>query len=306
MTDIALAALPVVLLIALGVLLKRLPLLTEQGWQAIDRIVYWVLFPALLFRAVATADFGGTALGPVAAALVGTVLATSTLVVLGRRLWGSDGPGLAALVMGATRFNTFLGVAVAERLYGQKGVALTALCVAVLVPVVNVVSVLALAIWGNAGGRAGLAGFVRQVLTNPLILACAGGALVRWSGLQVPAPLMGAIGIAGQASLALGLLAIGAGLDFPALGARLRPLLAGTVLKLVVQPAIGFALLTLAGVSGLPFAIALFWLALPAAPSTYVMARTMGGDARLMAGLLTAQLLAGLLTLPVILDWLSV
>ncbi|MEC9345802.1 MAG: AEC family transporter [Pseudomonadota bacterium] len=305
MLTIALSTLPVVLLIALGTILKRLPLLTEPGWQAIDRIVYWVLFPALLFRAVATADFGSTDLKPVMAALVGTVLATSLLVVVLRRLWGTDGPGLASLVMGATRFNTFLGVAVAERLHGASGVALTALCIAVLVPVVNVVSVLALAIWGNAGGRAGIAGFVRQVLTNPLILACLAGAAVRWTGVEVPGPLMGAIGIAGQASLALGLLAIGAGLDFAALGASLRPLLAGTVLKLAVQPAIGFALLTAAGVSGLPFAIALFWLALPAAPSSYVMARTMGGDARLMAGLLTAQLLVGLLTLPVVLEYFA-
>lgn len=296
------AVLPIFGLVALGAVLKRLPLLDDKGWAAIDRIVYWVLFPALLFGAVSRADFGSLDPGPMALGMIATVLLVTFLAFLFARRQGAGRPARASLVMGAIRFNTFLGVAIAEQFLGETGLALTAICIAVMVPAVNVISIWALQ-RGTPGG--GMGRTLGALLTNPLIIACLLGAAVNLAGGAPEPVLMTAIGMLGDGALPLGLIAIGAGLAFETLRRESTLLGAGIVLKMLVQPAIGFGLLRVAGLEGPELLIAVMWLALPAAPSSYVMARTLGGDAPLMATLLTVQLVLSAASLPILIGLLG-
>jgi hypothetical protein len=296
------AVLPIFALIALGAVLKRLPLADAAGWAALDRLVYWVFFPALLFASVARADLEGTGLDRMAPAMIGTVLVMTALIFVLCRALGYGRAVRSSLVMGGIRFNTFLGVAVAEQAYGDLGVAAAALCVAIMVPAVNVISVWTLQ-RGTPGG--GLPKTVGALFQNPLIIACVLGGVLNLSGFEPEPVVMTGIDLLGQAALPLGLVAIGAGLAFDTLGRAGGQLAIGTVAKMAVQPAVGFGLLWLSGLTGPLFAVALIWLALPAAPSSYVMARTLGGDAPLMAALLTVQVIVAAVTLPVLLGLLT-
>lgn len=296
------AVLPIFGLVALGGALRRLPLLDDKGWAAIDRIVYWVLFPTLLFGAVSRADFAGLDLGPMALGMVATVLFVTFIAFLLARQRGASRAARASLVMGSIRFNTFLGVAIAEQFLGETGLALTALCIAVMVPTVNVISIWTLQ-RGTPGG--GMGRTLRALLTNPLIIACVLGGAFNLAATEPEPVLMTAVDILGDGALPLGLIAIGAGLAFETLRRESVLLGVGIVLKILVQPAIGFGLLWLIGLRGPELTVGVMWLALPAAPSSYVMARTLGGDAHLMAALLTLQLLISVATLPLLIGLLG-
>lgn len=290
--------LPIFGLIVLGAVLKRLPLLDANGWAAIDRIVYWVFFPALLFASVARADLGGHELVPMAIGVAVTVTVMTALLFVLARVMDAPRAARSSLVMGGIRFNTFLGVAVAEQTFGASGVTLAAVCIAVLVPTVNVISIWTLQ-RGTPGG--GLLRTLGSLLRNPLIIACVLGAMVNLSGAETPPVLMTGVDFLGQASLPLGLVAIGAGLAFDTLKKDQDLLIAGVVAKMVVQPALAFGILYLVGLGPVALVVSVMWLALPAAPSSYVMARTLGGDAPLMAALLTAQVIVSAISIPVLL-----
>lgn len=301
LTETVSAILPILILILAGGVVARLPLLNDAGWAAIDRFVYFVLFPALLFRAIATADLGDLNIWPMGGALILAAVIVAAIAALLKKLLKADGPATTSLIQGSIRFNTYLGVAMAESLFGDLGLALTAVCVAFLVPSVNLTSVLALTIWGK-GAKADLKGFFRALLANPLILACLGGAAYRYTGWPLPDAISESLSIAGDAALAIGLIAVGAGLDFLALKGRGRLVVVSLVLKLALLPAVAWGTTSLLGVDGMPQVIGIFWLALPAAPSAYVLARAMGGDAPLIAACVTAQLMGAILTLPI---WLN-
>lgn len=294
--------LPIFGLIVLGAILKRLPLIDEKGWGAIDKIVYWVFFPALLFASVARADLSEAALGPMAAGLVATIVVMTVIVFVVARLMDAPRAARSSLVMGGIRFNTFLGVAIAEQAYGALGVTLAAFCIAVLVPTVNVISIWTLQ-RGTPGG--GILRTLGALVRNPLIIACVLGAAVNFSQSEPLPVLMTSIDFLGQASLPLGLIAVGAGLAFETLKKDQDLLLAGVAIKMVVQPAVGFGILYFLGLGPAAFVVAVIWLALPAAPSSYVMARTLGGDAPLMAALLTAQVIISAISLPILLGLLG-
>lgn len=296
------AVLPIFGLIVLGVILKRLPLIDAKGWAAIDRIVYWVFFPALLFASVARADLGGTELAPMAAGIAATVIVMTVLVFILARAMDAPRAARSSLVMGGIRFNTFLGVAIAEQTFGASGVTLAAVCIAVLVPTVNVISIWTLQ-RGTPGG--GILRTLGALVRNPLIIACVLGAIVNLSGTEPPPVAMTGVDFLGQASLPLGLIAVGAGLAFETLRKDQDLLIAGLVAKMLVQPAIGFGILYFLGLGHAALVVSVMWLALPAAPSSYVMARTLGGDAPLMAALLTAQVIVSALTLPILLGLLG-
>jgi malonate transporter len=296
------AVLPIFGLIVLGAVLKRLPLIDQKGWAAIDRIVYWVFFPALLFASVARADLSETAIAPMAGGIVATVVIMTAIMFIVARLMDAPRAARSSLVMGGIRFNTFLGVAIAEQAYGDLGITLAAVCIAVLVPTVNVISIWTLQ-RGTPGG--GMFRTLGALVRNPLIIACVLGGAVNLSRTEPLPVLMTGIDFLGQASLPLGLIAVGAGLAFETLKKDQDLLIGGIIAKMLLQPAIGFGVLYFLGLGPAAFVVAVMWLALPAAPSSYVMARTLGGDGPLMAALLTAQVIVSAITLPILLGLLG-
>ncbi len=300
MHHILFAILPVFLVIAAGALAKRSGFPGAGFWAPAERLTYYLLFPALIVATLARAELGGLALGPMAAALVAGPLAVTPVLLALRPVSGLSGPAFTSVFQGAIRFNTYIGLAVAFGLRGAEGVAAAAVAIAVLAIFGNLLSVTVLAAYGGAS-RPGPLAIVKQVIGNPLILAALLGMGLNGSGIGLPPVVEPTLEILARAALALGLLAVGAGLDFTTVRRQLDAIAFTSAVKLLVVPAITAAACWALGVSGLAAFTAILFNALPAAPSAYILARQLGGDAGLMAGILTAQIALAVVTLPLVL-----
>lgn len=294
---------PIFALIVVGHLMVRRGFPGAAFWAPAERLTYFVLFPALLVSNLAVAPLDEVALGGLAAVLAGSVLIASLLMVAVRHHLGVDGPGFSSVFQGGIRFNTYVGLAAAAALFGTAGVTLAAVALAVLVPLVNVLCVTVLSRVASPP-NASPWWLLRILARNPLILACLVGILLNVTGVGLPWGSGDTVGILARAALPLGLLAVGAGLNLGVLQDHPRATVATAVLKLLLLPLIAFTLARALGLPPTETGVAVIFTALPGAPSSYILARQMGGDAQLMAGLLTTQTLLGVLTLPLVLAML--
>jgi predicted permease len=300
MTDVITGLVPVFAIIALGTGLRVVKLLDDAGWRAVERLTYFVLFPCFLFGAIAFADFSTAPVGLLAAALAVSMLAMTAFVYLFRPLLGLDGPAFTSLFQGAVRWNSYVALGAIASVLGQPGLALVAVAVAVMVPLANILCVIVLI--RHASDRAiNPRTIATQLLQNPLILSCLAGIAAQMLGLSFPKVAMTGMDLVGKAALPLGLLAVGASLDFGDLRARPMPVIAASILKLAVMPLFLAAIAVALGMSGPAATAALICAAVPGAPSSFILARQLGGDAPLMAGITTVQTVAALLTMPLML-----
>jgi hypothetical protein len=301
MSAVAGALVPVFGLIALGVALKRWAFRDAGFWEPVERLTYFVLFPPLLVTSIAEARIDGAdTLKLVAVCLVAMALVAAGLFALRSRM-GLDGPAFTSVVQGALRFNTYVALAVASGLHGKAGLALLAIVLAFAVPLGNAISVAALARHGSGGGKGGIGAVAAEVAKNPLILGCAGGLVFALSGVAIPEPLARMADILGRGSLALGLLTVGAGLSLAHLAAHARGIVWASVPKLLLKPLLAVLLGHAAGLEALGLSVAAIFAAQPAATSSYILARRLGGDAALMATIVSAQVILAAVTLPLVL-----
>lgn len=290
---VLLALVPAALLIGFGQVLRRTGFLAQAFWPQAERLGYYVLLPALFFHGLATARLDGVPVASLAATLVFPTLAVAASLVAARPLLGVEGAAFTSVFQGGIRFNNYIGVTLAAGLFGAQGVALAAVANAAIVPTVNVLCVLVFARFGPAG-RPTLRGVARGVALNPLVLACLGGIGMQAAGRGLPPGIEPMLRALGQASLPLGLLCIGAALDLGSARTWLRPMLAASVAKFALMPLATALACAAFGLHGPAAVTALLFQALPTASSSYIMARQLGGDAPLMAGITALQtVLAG-------------
>ena len=298
MSAILAGLVPVFAVIFLGYVLRRRRILADAFWPAAERLTFVVFFPALLVVNTAGARLDPS-LVAIAAAVAGSVILVSLACIPLRRPLALGGPALTSLVQSAIRPNVYVALAIAAAIFGSDGLALISLCVAVGVPTVNVISVLALQRWGTGAGNGG--SLVLAVAGHPLILACAVGLAINVAGFGLPPVIGPLLQILGAASLPLGLLAVGAGLEPAALRASGAGVVVAAVLKLAVLPLLSLAIALMLGAGGREAAVAALYGALPVSASAYVMARRMGGDGPFLAASITLTTLAAAVTLPTLL-----
>jgi malonate transporter and related proteins len=265
----------------------------ERGfWVGLERLIYYVLFPALLFNSIVAAQYSFAADGGLLLAAVCGLLAAALLGFLARPVMQPPPALFASCVQTAFRYNSYLGLALAQSLAGSRGVAQIALVLSVCIPLANLIAVSTLA-------RHSQAGLARELVRNPLIIATVGGLVANLLGLQLPQVVVHALGRLGQASLALGLICVGAGLSLA--GAATHRMLLGyfSAVKLLLFPAVVLVLAWLLGLPTEQAQIAAVFAALPTATSAYVLATRMGFDGAPVSFLITVQTAASMLTLPI-------
>lgn len=291
---------PIFLLILLGAILKRRALVPVGFWQPAERLTYVLFFPALVIATLAEADLASLAVGPMAGALVLAIVTMTAVLVLLRRPMGLDGPAFTSVLQGTIRMNTYIGLALAGALFGADGLAAAAIAVAAFMPLVNVITVVALARFGS-GTRPGALGIAGQIAKNPLIVANVIGLAMNLTGLGLPPVAGPTLEILGRGALTLGLLCVGAGIDVGALRRAGLPLGFATAVKLVAMPLLAWGCCQIFGVTGIALVVGVLFAATPTATSSYILARQMGGDAPLMAGIISLQTLLATVTLPIVL-----
>ena len=294
----AVLLLPDFLLIAVGFVLCRFTALNRPVWEAAERLVYYVLFPVLLFNSILKSPLQPAQTLSLAAAGVATV-GCGIVLALALKHWpGVDARLHASGAQVAFRFNSFIALALSERLGGPQALAWMALMIALCVPLCNVAAVWPLA---RHGGHH----YGRELLRNPLILSTLGGLVANLAGLQLPEAVGTTLQRIGLAALPVGLMAVGAGLRLG--GLKASPALAAALLGLrhAALPLIAIGL-TSPQALALPAAqrvVVVLFAALPTASSAYVLAARMGGDGSYVAGLVTVSTLLGMISVPL---WLAV
>ena len=282
-------------LILLGFLLCRYTALNRAVWEQAEKLVFFVFFPVLLFHSIVKSPLdlsatSGLIMGGLTLAASGIALTyvLPYLPWLGARL---DRREHAACAQIGFRFNSFIALAMAERLAGPEGLLLIAVLIGVCVPIFNMA-----AIWPMA--RHSQTNFGRELLRNPFIIATVSGLLANLLGFHIPNWLEPSVSRIGAGSLALGLMAAGASMRLGSMKEAKALSVAVLLIKHMLLPLVALFLSHALGLSKAQTLVLLAFSALPTAPTAYVLAARMGYNGPLVAGLVTLSTLLGLLSLP--------
>ena len=306
MLSIVNALIPVISIIALGLLLKRSAVFSEQSWAGFANLCYFVLFPALLIKTLATAQLGTTEMLLFAGMVLFAIFAMSGFMLLLypllSRHFGIAGSAFTSLFQGATRWHGFIALSIVGLLFGDEGFAYMAITMAVIIPPLNIINVSVLARFTDADSSLRIV--INKLYRNPFILACVVGASLNLSGIGLPGSVYTIFDIVGGGALGLGLLTVGAGLKLGLVLDQRSLVGFGAIIRLLGMPALMFTGAWIFGIDGMPRTVAVIAAAVPTAASSYILARQMGGDAPLMANLITVQVLLSAVSLPFMI-WLA-
>ncbi len=291
----ALLLIPDFALILFGFFLNRITDWGRDFWGGLEKLIYYVLFPALLFNSIARTKIDFVLAAPALKTAVVVCIVGITLAWLAKPLFRPTDKTFASGFQTAFRFNSYIGLAVAGRLHGEAGIAAFGIIIGLVVPICNIASVWALTRHNNAS-------LWKELMQNPLILATVSGVLYSVSGLPLPEVVQLLISRMGAASLACGLLCVGAALVMKNVGKNAALISYFTVVKLIVLPVTAIVTARALGVTGVFFDMVVLFGALPTATSAYVLAVRMGGDGPLVAQGVTVSTLLGMLSIPL---WLN-
>jgi len=282
---------PIFLLILLGVSMRRWFGLREDFWPQLDQLIYFVFFPALLFNSLSHFKIDLETATPMLVVAAFYMGAGIVLGYLAKFLFHAPSKVFSATFQTSFRFNSYVGLAIAGGLHGQEGLAAIGLLMGFMVPVANVAAVMMLA-------RHSESHWLKEILLNPLIISTAGGIVFSLAGLDLPVLINSALRLLAQASLPMGLIAVGAALRLQGLHSHRGTLWYGVAVKLLALPAVAWGLAVAFGLKGVYFNIAVLMAALPVSTVSYVMAKRMGADGDTIAAQVMLTTLLAAVTLP--------
>jgi len=298
--DLFTALWPVFSLLVLGFILVKSGFIDPSFWPSAERFIYFFCFPALLVSRVSEAKVSAQESWLLVLAVVVFLGAGTVLLLILQRFLTFRPTSFTSIYQGVLRFNTFIILGVAASLNPEKGLALAAIIAAVMIPLVNILTVLVFAIFNEV--RPSFGKVTKQLATNPLIVSCVLGIALNVTGLEIPSIARPVLELLAQIALPLGLIAVGAAISVNSLRSTGRELSFAVLMRLVVMPLIGIAVALTLDLSFEVTQIFLVFTAVPTASAAYILARQLGGDAPLMANILSVQTLIAFVTLPLALS----
>ena len=289
---------PIFVIIFVGFCLSRVPLFGQSIWEHIEKLTYYLFFPALLVLRLSESRFDWSELGYIALVIGLALFIVTVLIAAFHKFIASDLASLSSIYQGTIRFNTYIGLALLEALYGSRGITVAVLVIAIFIPFVNILSVASLGLQGGKGAKR-IFVVIGAVVTNPLVIACLIGLGISYTGFNIPNLARDSLDILSQPALPLGLLAVGAGIRFGTIGEQSLQLCVAVVNKQVVFPGTVLAACLLLEIDGLLGYSIVLLSCLPSPPSAYILARQLDGNVSLMANIITVQTLTAFLMIPV-------
>lgn len=298
------ALVPTFFLVGLGLFVRRSGLVPDEQWSGLESLSYWLFFPALIFYSLITADLKNVPLGDMATILVATVLTMAALLLLLYPFFKSklciDGPSYTSIYQGALRWNGFIALAIVQKAYGNDSMALVAVGMAAMIPVINVIVVTILAVFASKS-KPNFLTLIINLLKNPFIWASLGGLAFNLLEIPIWEPLEATIDVTARAGLATGLLIVGAGLRLRYTFPPTMQIWLGTLLRLVGMPTLAILFSWAIGLRGEALEVVVICTSVPTAMNSYVMAKKMGGNAPLVAAIVTLQTILSVATIPLFL-----
>ncbi|MCK5663054.1 MAG: AEC family transporter [Thiotrichaceae bacterium] len=298
MIDIISAIGTIFALILLGSYLRLKSVPSEEYWLYADKLVYWILFPAFLFYKTSTISISSEILPQISSPLLSGLLFTVMIIWIASNRLKFDNKAGSSIVQAAGRHNTFIALAISERLFGESGLLIATLATAVLIPVTNISIVIALVIILNKGQQNLFTKIINDLIRNPLLIAIFSGFMFNYLGWTNVVIIHDVSALLGSATLPVVLLCIGASMRFQGLKQTMPALLLSSLGKFIIFPVIVLLALLLITTPPEIAIILIIYAAVPTAASGFALARQMGGDYKLMASLITNQTLISFFTLP--------
>lgn len=290
------ALFPVISLIVGGYVLHQSKFLSKDFWSGADRLNYFILFPSLLFQGIATAKIDVAVVQQIVVALAVVFgVAIACLYVI-KAMRHTPPQRFGVYMQGLIRFSTYMGLSMVSALFHQQGLVIFSIILALTIPFVNVVSIIALL----PKERLDLSSIFMSVSKNPLTVACLIGVLFNLLHIQLYEGVTTLLKLIAGCSLPLGLLCVGAALNFLELRKNVGLLVLNTAARLLAMPALAYLVCSFLQISSVEKAILVIFFALPTAPTAYVQARQFHADSHMMAGIISLQTLMSAITLPLL------
>jgi len=299
MNNFAFALLPVLVLIVIGYLLKRSAFMSDEAWSGMEKLTYYILFPALLIHTLGNQSVAGLPWITILMITVITLLLSAMILIVWHRVFQSvSGPTFTSIFQGGVRFNTYIALAVCAAFYGPQGLAVCAVAAGFMIVLINVLCISVFAVWGE--NNSAKTSIFRDLASNPLILGCVAGWMLSVSGIGLPGVSSEILEIVGRAALPFGLLAVGAALRLDAVKGHVKSITVSSVIQFAVKPLTVITLLYVLNISGVVAGALIIAFTVPTASSAYILARQLGGDTETMSSIITFQTLLAFVFMPLI------
>lgn len=298
--NIVMALFPLIILIAMGYLLKQTRFVTDEFWGNSEKLNYFILFPVLLFLNLASVELNLATISSVLTVLVLAIFIAALLLFILKKIYVIPVQRFGVYMQSQVRFNTYIGLSLMASLFGPKGMQMFAMLIAIAIPLVNILSVLALSSlsWSTLGRT------IISITKNPLILGCIVGVAFNLLDLKLIHSVEQLFKLLAAMSLPLGLFSVGAALQFDQFKTHSSRLLMNVFGRLVLMPLLAYGLCQIFGLSRLDSMIVVTFFMLPTASASYILTRVYQGDHALMAAVISLQTLCFAVSFPVLMSLL--
>lgn len=290
MTHILSALIPVFSLIVIGYFFKRIKFPSYEFWPLADKLTYHVLMPSLLIYKLSSASLKQENSFEFVLSAIITISLVLFALMLINKFYKVEGSSFSSIVQGGVRFNTYVFLALADSIYGDEGLVLAAIILTFIIPFINVICISVFALYVNEN-KLSLKYLLKSIFTNPLIIACFIGGSINFISLDLPIVVNKILAILSSAALPLGLLSVGFGLIIRDMNSLKFEITISTFAKLILTPLVMYFMAQTFSLNSQMTAILVIFAVLPTAPSSFVLARQLGGDITLMSSVITVQTL---------------
>ena len=302
MIHIFTALIPIFSLIMIGYFLKRIKFPSSEFWPQADKLTYFILMPSLLIYKLSTANLSSNNSTYFILTALITILIVWFILILLNKYLHFNNAAFTSIVQGGIRFNTYVFLALADSVFGNDGLIFAALLLMFVIPFINILCISTFALYVN-DSRLTFIDLFKSIFTNPLIVACFIGGVINYLGIDMPIIIENTLSIISSAALPLGLLSVGFGLVIKEIHSSKSEIFHANFSKLLITPFIMYGVAMMFQLDSQMIAILIIFAVLPTAPSSFILARQLGGDVKLMSSIITVQTLLSVLFIIVVLNY---
>ena len=284
------ALVPVFGLILIGYLFKRISFPSHEFWPMADKLTYFILMPALLIYKLSNAKFEANSVSFVLASLIAIFL-TMIILIIVNKITPTKNSSFTSIVQGGIRFNTYVFLAISGSILGDTGLVLSAIILTFAIPFINILCVTIFALYSD-NSKLDFMYLIKSIIKNPLIIGCVVGGAINFFAIPIHVSLGNLLEILSKAALPLGLLSIGYALVLKDLKSAKKDMFISCLAKFIILPLFIYFFGKMFGLDDIMISILVLFSVLPTAPSSFILARQLGGDISLMTSIITVQTLA--------------
>ena len=296
------ALIPVFGLILIGYFFKRIKFPSLEFWPQADKLTYYVLMPSLLIYKLSNASLSSSnSLGFILSALL-AIFFTMIILMLANKIKPTSASSFTSVVQGGIRFNTYVFLALSGAIFGNEGLVLSAIILTFAIPFINILCITIFALY-ISNEKLNFLYLLKSIVTNPLIIACIIGGSINFLGIHFPVIINNTLEILSKAALPMGLLSVGFGLVIKEIKSSKSELIISSIAKHLIMPILIFVFAKYFELDNIMISILVLFAVLPTAPTSFILARQLGGDIRLMSSIITVQTLISALFIILVLKF---